>query len=131
MVRIITVAREYGSGGAGIANALAHRLDWRLVDDPLIAELASISKSTHETLARLYECADPWFHCIVRALWRAACRIDDEPFEGANIGQWTNPHLYHLMLCSCVGLERPRPPLCAPPDLSADSVRMSAIRLPP
>src|SRR5437588_667109 len=43
MVRIGTVAREYGSGGAGIANALALRLGWRLVDNPLIGEIASIS----------------------------------------------------------------------------------------
>jgi hypothetical protein len=40
MFRIITLEREYGCGCAGIANALAHRLNWRLWDQSLTEEIA-------------------------------------------------------------------------------------------
>jgi cytidylate kinase len=39
-VRVITIAREYGSGGAAIAEELAIRLAWKLLDRELILELA-------------------------------------------------------------------------------------------
>jgi cytidylate kinase len=39
-VRIITVEREYGSGGAQIAQQLAERLGWKIWDKELTAEIA-------------------------------------------------------------------------------------------
>ncbi len=39
-VRVITIAREYGSGGAAIGQELAARLRWKLLDRELILELA-------------------------------------------------------------------------------------------
>lgn len=39
-VRIITVSREYGSGGALIGQKLSDRLGWKLLDRELILELA-------------------------------------------------------------------------------------------
>ena len=36
MFRVVTVAREYGSGGAQIAQLLADHLDWKLLDRCLI-----------------------------------------------------------------------------------------------
>ncbi|HWW50266.1 MAG TPA: cytidylate kinase-like family protein [Verrucomicrobiae bacterium] len=38
--RIITVEREYGSGGAQIARQLAKRLGWKIWDEELTAEIA-------------------------------------------------------------------------------------------
>src|SRR5579872_5761439 len=70
MTRIITISREYGSGGAAIAEILAKRLGWRLVDDPLIAEIATTAKISRETIDRYQESEDPWFHRIMKALWR-------------------------------------------------------------
>jgi hypothetical protein len=35
MIRIITIEREYGSGGAEIAELLAHQLGWKLWDKDL------------------------------------------------------------------------------------------------
>ncbi|MFZ0419435.1 MAG: cytidylate kinase family protein [Candidatus Sulfotelmatobacter sp.] len=39
-VRVITIAREYGSGGAAIGQELAAGLGWKLLDRELILELA-------------------------------------------------------------------------------------------
>lgn len=42
-VRIITIEREYGSGGAMIARQLAQRLGWRVWDEELTAEIARVA----------------------------------------------------------------------------------------
>ena len=46
MVRIITIEREYGSGGAEIAKELAARLGWRLWDQLLMQEIARLAHAT-------------------------------------------------------------------------------------
>lgn len=39
-VQIITISRDYGSGGSDIAQILAERLGWRVIDRALIQEVA-------------------------------------------------------------------------------------------
>lgn len=39
-IRIITISREYGSGGGEIAQQLGRALGWRVIDHALIAEVA-------------------------------------------------------------------------------------------
>ena len=39
-VRVITIEREYGSGGANIAKQVAERLRWKLWDEEITAEIA-------------------------------------------------------------------------------------------
>ena len=41
--RIITVEREYGSGGAMIARRLASTLGWKIWDEELTAEIARVA----------------------------------------------------------------------------------------
>ncbi len=191
MVQVITISREYGSGGGPVAEILGRRLGWRLIDDPLITEIARSIQASPEAVRRHEEKVDPWFHRIVKALWRggfegAVARAESEALdadgiarlwnhvilEAAEIGRcvvvgrggqcllqrhpeafhvkiyapmparikflatrepagtdlaaaarerdrqraeyirhyfgadWMNPHLYHLMLCSAIGLER-------------------------
>ena len=38
--RVITIARQYGSGGGPIAHKLAARLGWDLLDNALITHIA-------------------------------------------------------------------------------------------
>src|ERR1700730_10698935 len=40
MIRVLTIEREYGSGGADIARKLAERLGWQLWDQLLTDEIA-------------------------------------------------------------------------------------------
>lgn len=58
-IRIITVEREYGSGGAAIAERLAKRLGWQLWDRDLTAEIAREAKVTREAVHRCDERVDP------------------------------------------------------------------------
>ncbi len=39
-MRAITISREYGSGGGEIAQRLAHRLQWQLVDHEIVVRVA-------------------------------------------------------------------------------------------
>jgi cytidylate kinase len=80
MVRAITIAREYGSGGASVARLLADRLGWRLLDRDLLTEVARTANVAPTVAERFDERVDPWFHRLVkRALWHGA---PDAPVGG-------------------------------------------------
>jgi cytidylate kinase len=76
VIRVLTISREYGRGGASIAEILSRRLGWRLIDDCLIAQIAQTGKTSAEAIQAHQETVDPWFHRIMKALWRGG-------FEGA------------------------------------------------
>ncbi|HJT87017.1 MAG TPA: cytidylate kinase-like family protein [Bryobacteraceae bacterium] len=190
-MRVITIGREYGSGGGPIAEILGTRLKWKVIDDPLVAYLARSLRVNPETVRAREESVEPWSHRLLKALWRggfvgSATRTESEALdadaiaalwhrvirEAAEIGncitvgrggqcllqdrsdtfhvyvyapleerierlrgreppgtdlrtaaldrdarraayvrhyfdcRWTDPHLYHLMLCSSIGLDR-------------------------
>jgi cytidylate kinase len=67
--RVVTVAREYGSGGAAIASALAARLGYRLLDRGLIARIAEAARIDPDLAERLDEHVDPWVKRLGRTLW--------------------------------------------------------------
>jgi cytidylate kinase len=70
MIRIITVSREYGSGGGAIARLLAERLGWRLIDDQFIGEIARNIHQSPQAVRTHEESVDSWLHRTVKALWR-------------------------------------------------------------
>lgn len=70
MFNVITISREYGSGGASLAEMLARSLGWKLVDESLVAEVAKRAKIDPEVAARYDECVDTWFHRLVKSLWQ-------------------------------------------------------------
>ena len=70
MFNVVTISREYGSGGGKIAEMLARRLGWKLVDKSLVAEVARRAQVDAETAARLDESVDPWFYRLVKSLWQ-------------------------------------------------------------
>ena len=70
MFRIVTVAREYGSGGAGIAQLLADHLDWKLLDRCLVEKIAQLARVDPKLAEQYDERPDPWINRIVRALWQ-------------------------------------------------------------
>lgn len=72
MFRVITIAREFGSGGATIARLLAGRLGWRLLDRDLINELALAANVDPRVVEQLDERCDPWFRGLVKAIWRGS-----------------------------------------------------------
>jgi cytidylate kinase len=62
MYRVITVAREYGSGGGRIAERLASRLGWQLIDNSLITQVAKAAHVDPEICHECDEHVDSWFH---------------------------------------------------------------------
>ena len=70
MFRVITVAREYGSGGGHIAQVLADRLDWKLLDRCLVEKIAQLAQVEPRLAEQYDERPDPWVNRIVRALWQ-------------------------------------------------------------
>ncbi len=69
-IRIITIAREFGSGGSIIAGILASRLGWTLIDQIFIDQVAGQMKLEPKLVERWDECVDTWFYRTVHALWR-------------------------------------------------------------
>ncbi len=67
--RVVTVAREYGSGGGAIARRLAQRLGYKLLDRSLVDQIAREARIDPDLAGRLDERVDPWARGIGRALW--------------------------------------------------------------
>ena len=70
MFRVVTVAREYGSGGGRIAQLLADRLNWKLLDRCLVERIAQAARVEPQLAEQYDERPDPWINHLVRALWR-------------------------------------------------------------
>lgn len=66
MFSILTVAREYGSGGAQIAQLLADRLQWKLLDRCLIEQIAKRAQVDPSIVAEYDEHLDPWLTRLTR-----------------------------------------------------------------
>ena len=71
-IRIITVEREYGSGGAAIARILAERLNWKLWDEELTAEIARIAKVDPKAAQRCDERVDPLLYRLFKVYARGS-----------------------------------------------------------
>ncbi len=71
-IRIITVEREYGSGGAGIAEKLARRLGWKLWDTELTQEIARRAKVKPEAAAHHDERVDPLLYRLFKVFARGS-----------------------------------------------------------
>ncbi|MCZ2146819.1 MAG: cytidylate kinase-like family protein [Bryobacterales bacterium] len=71
MYRVLTVAREFGSGGASIAKLAAERLGWKLLDNALVMQIAAAARVEPELARRFDEQVDGWLHRVSRlALWQ-------------------------------------------------------------
>lgn len=98
MYRILTIAREYGSGGSIIARKVADRLGWELLDSKLIDRIVKSAKVDPSVARELDERVDPWYHRLSRrALWHGS-------FEGvAAVGE-TDVFDAHTMAAISRGL---------------------------
>ncbi|MGH9713579.1 MAG: AAA family ATPase [Candidatus Acidiferrales bacterium] len=71
-VRIITVEREYGSGGALVARRLAQKLGWKLWDEELTAEIARVANVDPKSAARCDERRDPFLYRLFKVYARGS-----------------------------------------------------------
>lgn len=68
-VRVITIAREYGSGGTAIGRELARRLSWKLLDRELILELARRAHVHPCKVSEMDEHATSFVERLLKSLW--------------------------------------------------------------
>ena len=112
MYRVLTVAREYGSGGARIGGLAAARLGWSLLDSALIDEIARAAHVDPALARRFDERVDTWMHRLSRhGLWfgafeGAAPLPKTEVFDAETMAQLTRAlieHAYEVGNCVVVG----------------------------
>ncbi len=89
-IRIITLEREYGSGGGEIAAKVAARLGWKLWDQLLTEEIARRLDCDCRVVEEHEERRDPAFHRLLKAFMRGS-------FEGSQ-----NAPRYRMVDTECV-----------------------------
>lgn len=72
MIRVLTIEREYGSGGAEIARKAAERLGWKLWDQSLTNEIARLLECDCRVVEERAEKKDPLFHRLMMAFMRGS-----------------------------------------------------------
>jgi cytidylate kinase len=70
-IRVITISREYGSGGAAIGQKLSERLRWKLLDRELILELARRAHMQTSDVVRMDEHPSSAIARTLKAFWVA------------------------------------------------------------
>jgi len=88
---VVTVTREFGSGGSLIAQRVAEMLGWRLLDGALVDAVARATHVDAETVARYDEHVDSWWRRFQRGGLKAAAIhggmaiTDAELFDGETV----------------------------------------------
>src|SRR5271154_7419502 len=72
MIKIITIEREYGSGGGEIAQLLAEELGWKLWDELLTEEIARLAECPKAVVACREEKNDPLYYRLFKSFLRGS-----------------------------------------------------------
>jgi len=72
MIRVLTIEREYGSGGPVIAKKLADRLGWKLWDQALTREIARRADCDLTAVERREERRDPLYYRLFKSFLRGS-----------------------------------------------------------
>jgi cytidylate kinase len=90
MIRIVTIEREYGSGGGEIAQRLAERLGWKLWDQLLSEEIARRADCPKAVVEGREERTDPLYYRLFKSFLRGS-------YEGS-----LNAHKLKLVDSECI-----------------------------
>ena len=72
MIKIITIEREYGSGGGEIAQLLAKHLGWKLWDQLLTEEIARLAECPKAVVEVREERKDPLYYRLFKSFLRGS-----------------------------------------------------------
>jgi hypothetical protein len=72
MIKIVTVEREYGSGGGEIAQLLSERLGWKLWDQLLTEEIARLAECPKAVVQVREEKTDPLYYRLFKSFLRGS-----------------------------------------------------------
>lgn len=90
MIKIITIEREYGSGGGEIAQLLAKQLGWKLWDQLLTEEIARLADCPKSVVEGREERTDPLYYRLFKSFLRGS-------YEGS-----INAHKLKLVDSECI-----------------------------
>jgi cytidylate kinase len=72
MIKIVTIEREYGSGGGEIAQLLAKQLGWKLWDNLLTEEIARLAECPKAVVELREERTDPLYYRLFKSFLRGS-----------------------------------------------------------
>ena len=72
MIKIVTIEREYGSGGGEIAQLLATQLGWKLWDQLLTEEIAKLANCPKAVVEVREERTDPLYYRLFKSFLRGS-----------------------------------------------------------
>jgi cytidylate kinase len=72
VIRILTIEREYGSGGGEIAQLLAKQLGWKLWDHDLTEEIARLANCPKAVVEVREERTDPLYYRLFKSFLRGS-----------------------------------------------------------
>lgn len=72
MINIVTIEREYGSGGGEIAKLLAKQLGWKLWDQLLTEEIARLAECPKAVVEVREERTDPLYYRLFKSFLRGS-----------------------------------------------------------
>jgi len=72
MIKIITIEREYGSGGGEIAQLLSQQLGWKLWDQLLTEEIAKLANCPKAVVEVREERQDPLYYRLFKSFLRGS-----------------------------------------------------------
>src|ERR1700720_4017631 len=72
MIKLITIEREYGSGGGEIAQLLATTLGWKLWDQLLTEEIARLANCSKAAVQVREERTDPLYYRLFKSFLRGS-----------------------------------------------------------
>jgi cytidylate kinase len=72
MIKIVTIEREYGSGGGEIAQRLATQLGWKLWDLLLTEEIAKLAECPKAVVEVREERTDPLYYRLFKSFLRGS-----------------------------------------------------------
>jgi len=72
MKRILVIEREFGAGAGAIADKLARRLGWKLLDHELTAQIAERARVSPEACEGREERVDPLLYRLAKVFWRGS-----------------------------------------------------------
>lgn len=72
---LITISREYGAGGSSLAHRVAAELDWKLVDNQLVEEVARRAGLSPDEVVRKEERGPTFVERLARALTAATPEV--------------------------------------------------------
>ena len=93
---LITISRQFGAGGSEVARQVAEALGWRVVDNELVEEVASLAGLPPEAVAEREERAASFAERLARTLAASAPELLPPPVPGGTVPELQEADLVRL-----------------------------------